>query len=176
MSATTIEDQLAEIRSRINRLRARKDASAAERARIQRHVAVLHQGEASVRDAVRDAPDEVEERLGQLWTRLDVAENSVVADMSGDWGSFAAAVELELRSWDVYLERLQTRVAAKAWRAREQAEAAIGDVRGRRIEVDERLARARNSSDHAPEDARQRVTAARDKLEQKADDLSAAIK
>ena len=172
MSTTTIEEQLAEIRGRIHRLRAREDASADERARIQRHLAVLHQGEASVRDAVRNAPDEIEERLGQLRTRLDVAEHSVTADASGDWASFAAAVEAELRSWDSYLERLQTSVAAKAWRAREQAEAVIGDVRGRRIEVDERLAHAGG----ALEDARNRVTAARDKLEQKADELSATIK
>jgi hypothetical protein len=174
MSTTTIEEQLAVIRSRIHRLRVREDASAAERARIQRHVAVLHQGEAFVRDAIRNAPDEIEERLGQLRTRLDVAEHSVSADVSGDWATFAAAVEEELRSWDTYLERLQTSVAAKAWRAREQAEAAIGDVRGRRIEVNLRLAHARDASGDAA--ARQRVTAARDKLEQKADELSATIK
>src|SRR5512132_749223 len=146
MSTTTIEEQLAEIRGRIHRLRAREEASVAERARIQRHLAVLHQGEASVRDAVRNAPDEVEERLGQLRTRLDVAEHSVTADVSGDWTTFAAAVEAELRSWDTYLERLQTSVAAKAWKAREQDEAAIGDVRSRRIEVDERLAQARDAA------------------------------
>ena len=75
----------------------------------------------------RQAPDEVEEKLGQLRTRLDVAEHALAADASDDWATFAAAVEAELRSWDTYLERLQTSVAAKAWKAREQAEAAIGE-------------------------------------------------
>jgi hypothetical protein len=177
MSTTTIEEQLAEIRGRIDRIRVREHvAAAAERARIRRHLAVMHQGEASVRAAVRHAPDEVEEKLGRLRTRLDVAEHSLTADVSDDWATFATAVEAELRSWDTYLERLQTSVAAKAWKAREQAEAAIGDVRSRRIEVDARLAQARDAAGDASEDARKRVTAARDNLEQKADELSAKIK
>ena len=177
MSTTTIEDQLEEVRGRIDRLRALEQAGVtAERARIRRHLDVLHLQEASVRDAARGAPDEVDERLGQLRTRLDVAEHSVAADVSDDWASFAAAVEAELRCWDTYLERLQTSVAAKAWKAREEAEAAIGDVRSGRIKVDERLAQARDAAGDAPEGARKRVTAARDALEQMADELSAQIK
>jgi hypothetical protein len=176
MSTTTIEEQLAEIRRRIDRLPVREHAASAERARIGRHLDVLREEEASVRAAVRHAPDEVEEKLGQLRTRLDVAEHSLAADASDDWTSFAAAVEAELRSWDTYLERLQTSVAAKAWKAREQAEAAIGDVRSRRIEVDQRLAQARDAAGDTAEDARNLVTAARDKLELKADELSARIK
>jgi chromosome segregation ATPase len=173
MSTTTIEDQLAEIRSRIDRLQARAQAGAP---RIRRHLDALNQEDAAVRAAVRQAPDEVEEKLGRLRTRLDVAEHSLEADASGDWATFAAAVEAELHSWDTYLERLQMSVAAKAWKAREQAEAAIGAVRSRRIEVDERLAQALDAVGDAPEDARKRVTAARDALEQKADELSARIK
>ncbi len=176
MSTTTIEDQLAEIRRRIDRLQALAQAGvAAERARIRRHLDALHQEEASVRAAVRQAPDEVEEKLGQLRTRLAVAEHSLAADVSDDWATFAAAVEAELRSWDTYLERLQTSVAAKAWKAREQAEAAIGDVRSRRIAVDERLAQARDAAGAASQEARKHITAARDELEQKADELSAKL-
>jgi chromosome segregation ATPase len=176
MSTTTIDDQLAEVRGRIDLLRALEQAGAtAERARIRRHLDVLHQEETSVRAAVRHAPDEVEEKLAQLSTRLHVAEHSLTTDVSDDWATFAAAVEAELRRWDTYLERLQTSVAAKSWRAREQAEAAIGDIRSRRIEVSERLAQAHDAGDDS-EDARKRVTAARDALEQKADELSAQIK
>jgi chromosome segregation ATPase len=177
MTTTTIEDQLAEVRGQIDRLRVLEQAGVtAERGRIRRHLDVLHKEEASVRSAVRQAPDEVEEKLGQLRTRLHVAEHSLAADLSDDWASFAAAVEAELRTWDTYLERLQTSVAAKAWKAREQAEAAIGDVRSRRIEVDERLAQARDAAGDASADARKQVTAARDALEQKADELSERIK
>jgi len=84
-------------------------------------------------------------------------------------------VEAELHSWDTYLERLQTSVAAKAWKARERAEAAIGDVRIRRIAVGERLAQVRYSDGAASQEARKRVTAARDELEQKAAELSARL-
>ena len=174
MSTTTIEERLAEIRDRIDRLRAgERSAPPTERARLRRHLDVLEHEEASAHDAVRHAPDEVDEKLGQVSTRLDVAEHSLAADVSDDWASFAAAVEAELRSWDTYLERVQASVAAKAWKARERAEAAIGDVRSRRIEVDERLAQARDATS---ENARERVTAARDQLEAKADELSARIK
>ena len=177
MTTTTIEDQLAEVRRRIARLQVLAQSGlVAERARIQRHLDALHQEEASVLAAVREHPDEVEEKLGQLRTRLDVAEHSLAADLSDDWTTFAAAVEDELRSWDTYLERLQASAVAKAGTAREQAEAAIGDVRSRRIAVYERLAQARDDVDGAWHEQRNHVSAARDELEQKADELSARIK
>ncbi len=174
MSTTTIDDQLAEVRRRIDRLQACAQAGAAGDAqqRIRRHLDALHQEEASVRAAARDAPDEVEEQLAQLTTRLDAAEHALTADLSDDWATFAAAVEEELRSWDTYLERLQTSVASKAWKAREQAETAIGDVRSRRIAVEERLAQACDGGGDGGHEQRVRVTAARDELAQKAHQLS----
>ena len=115
MSTTTIGDQLAEIRRRIVRLQVLAQTGAP---RIQRHLDALHQEEAAVRVAVRRAPDEVEEKLGQLMTRLAVAENSLAADASDDWTTFAAAVEYELHSWGTYLERLQARVGRRLEGAR----------------------------------------------------------
>jgi len=176
MSTTTIEDQLAEVSRRIARLQVLAQTGlVAERARIQRHLDALRQEEASVL-AVRGGPDEVEQKLGQLRTRLTVAESSLAADVSDEWTTFAAAVEDELRSWDSYLERLQATAVAKAGNAREQAEAAIADVRTRRIAVYERLAQARDDVDGAWHEQRNHVSAARDELEQKADELSAKIK
>jgi hypothetical protein len=171
MNTTTIDDRLAAIRVRIDRLRALERAGTSdERARIRRHLDAIEREERSVRAAILCAPGDAEERLGQLATRLDVAERSLLADVSGDWSSFSAAVAEELRSWDEYLERLQAGIAATAWRARERAEAAIGDVRSRRIEVDAHLA-----AGDATEAARQQVLAARDRLEQTADELSAKL-
>ena len=176
MSTTTIEDQLADVRRRIARLQAlAQTGPVAEIARIQRHLDALHQEEASVLAAVRGAPDEVEEKLGQLRTRLAVAENSLVADVSDEWTTFAAAVEDELRSWDTYLERLQATAVAKAGNARERAEAAIADVRTQRIAVYDRLAQAREDVNGAWHEQRNHVSSARDELEQKADELSARI-
>ena len=176
MSTTTIEDQLAEVRRRIARLQVLAQTGlVAERARIQRHLDILHQEEASVLAAVHDGPDEVEQKLGQLGTRLAVAENTLAADVSDDWATFAAAVEDELRSWDTYLERLQATAVAKAGNGRGQAEAAIADVRNRRIAVYDRLAQAREDVDGAWHEQRNRVGAARDELAKKADEVSARI-
>jgi hypothetical protein len=174
LTITTIEDHLAEVRFRIDRMQARAPAGANGGAfpPIRRHLEALHQQEASVRAAARDAPDEVEQKLGQLRSRLDIAEHSLTADVSDDWAAFAAAVEEELRSWDTYLERLQTSVASKAWKERERAEAAISDVRGRRIAVEERLARALDGAGDGGQEQRKRVTAARDELVQKAHQLT----
>ena len=176
MSTTTIEDQLSEIRRRIDRLQALAETDAAvARSRIQRHLVALDQEEASVLAGAHRAPDEVEKKLGQLKTRLAVAEHSVAADVSDDWVTFAAAVEDELSSWDTYLERLQTSVAADAWKAREQAEAAIADVRSRRIAVGERLAQMRGSAGATSQESRKHINAARDELEQKAAELSTKL-
>jgi hypothetical protein len=173
MSTTTIDDQLAEIRRRIDRLQARARADAP---RIWRHLDALGKAEEAVRAALRhDASDELDDKLGQLETRLDIAERSLEADASDDWTTFAAAVEAELRSWDTYLERLQTSVAAKAWKTREQAEAAIGEVRSRRIAVGERLAQAPHSVGVASENTRKRITGARNELDKRAAELSTKL-
>ena len=177
MSTTTSEGQLADVRRRIVRLQVLAQTGlVAERARIQRHLDALHQEEASVLAAAHGGTDAVEQKLGQLRTRLAVAENSLAADVSDDWTTFAAAVEDELRTWDTYLERLQATAVAKAGNAREQAEAAIADVRTRRIAVYDRLAQARDDVDGAWHEQRDHVSAARDELEQMADELSARIK
>ena len=173
MTSTTIEDQLAEVRRRIDRLQAFAQAdAAADGSRIRRHVDALRREEASV----LVAPDQLDEKLGELKTRLAVAENSVVADVSDEWTTFAGAVEDELRSWDTYLERLQATAVAKAGNARERAEAAIADVRTQRIAVDDLLAQAREDVNGAWHEQRNHVSSARDALEQKADELSAKIK
>jgi hypothetical protein len=166
----TIEDQLAGVRRRIDCLLA--CARACGLPRVQPHLDALHEAQASVRAAARQAPGEVAEKLGQLRARVDVAEHSLSADVSGDWPTFVAAVEAELDSWDTYLERLQTSVAARAWEARAQAERAIAEVRMRRIAVDEHLAHARQRTDDGRQEQRQRVTVARDELEEQVDQLS----
>jgi hypothetical protein len=169
----TIEGQLAEVRRRIDCMQV--CAQACGLPQVRRHLDALEHEEASVRAAARQAPGEVEEKLGQLKTRVDIAEHSLTADLSGDWPTFVAAVEAELDSWDTYLERLQTSVAANAWEARAQAETAIAEVRTRRIAVDEHIVHARDRTDDAWQDQRKRVTAARDELEQKADQLSTKL-
>ena len=174
MSTTTIEDPLEHVRRRIDRLHAlSRIGAAADSSRIRRHLDALHREEASVLAAARDAPDEVDEKLGQLRARLAVAENSLVADVSDEWTTFAAAVEDELRSWDTYLERLQATAAAKAGNARERVEAAIAEVRTQRIAVYDRLAQARADVNGSWHKQRNQVSAAREQLERNAAELTA---
>ena len=176
MSATTIEDQLAVVRGRIRLLHALAQSGlVADGARTQRHLDALRREEACVQAAARRGPDEAEEKLGQLRTRLAVAENSLAAETSDEWATFAAAVEDELRSWDTFLERLQTTIAAKEWKTRERAEAAIADVRTRRIAVYDALAQARKRVNGTWHEQRNHVSAARADLERKADELSATF-
>ena len=175
MSTPTIEDPVKDARRRIDRLQAFAQIAPADSSRIRRHLDALRREEASVLAAAREAPNEVEEKLGQLRTRLAVAQNSLLADLSDEWTTFAAAVEDELRSWDTYLERLQATAAANAGSARERAEAAIADVRTERIAVYDRLAQARADVDGAWHEQRNRVSAARDELERKAVELEQHI-
>ena len=177
MSTTTIENPVEEARHRIDRLQAfARIDSASISSRIRRHLVALHEEEASVLAAAREAPDELAEKLGQLRTRLAVAENSLVADVSDDWTTFAAAVEDELRSWDTYLERLQATAATRAGNARERAEAAIADVRSQRLAVYDRIAQARGDVNGTWHEQRNHVSAARDELDRKAAELSSRIK
>ena len=178
MRTTTVDDHLAEAGRRIGRLQALAQAGAAGGAspRLRRHLAALREEGASVLAAARTAPDEVEEKLVRLKTRLAVAEHSAAADVSDDWATFAASVEGELRSWGTYLERLQASVASTTWTTRQQAEAAIGDVRSRGVAVYDQLAQTRGKVGADWQGPRNRVTAARNELEQKADELSASLK
>ena len=176
MSTTTINDPIEDASRRIDRLHAfAHSGAAADNSGIHRHLEVLHREEASALAAAREAPEEIEEKLGQLRTRLAVAEYALVADISDEWTTFAAAVEDELRSWGVYLERVQA-TAAKAGNARERAEAAIAHVRTERIAVHDRLAQAGANVNGAWREQRSNVSAARDELRRKADELPAKIK
>jgi hypothetical protein len=176
VSTTTIDDQLAEVRRRIERLRALTSAaSSPETARTKRRLDGLTRLEAAARSAAHHDPEELAERLAELNTRLDVAEHALAADLAEDRAAFAVAVEAELKSWDTYLERLQTNVAAKASNARERSETAIGGVRARRIAVEEHLSRVRAGTEGAWRQETRGVTEARDELERTADALSVKL-
>jgi len=169
-TTTTIDDHLAQIRRRIDHLSARAHD---DRPRVWRHLDSLRRAQDAVFAALRhEAADEVDENLALLKTRLDIAEHSLQADAAEDSASFVAAVEAELGSWDIYLERLQTAAAAKAWRTRQQTEAAIGDLRSCRIAAGERLAQVRRRSGDVSPAARKHITAARNELDKRAAELS----
>jgi hypothetical protein len=168
MPTTTIQEQLEEVGRQVDRLQARARAGAAQiKPRIQRHVDVLHREEASARAAIRNAPDRAEDRLTRLRTRLEIAEQSLAADVSEDRARFTALVDAELHNWDAYFERLDARPEA-----REQAAAALDHLHRRRAEVGERLAQLRAASQDAWREQKAHVISARDELEETADELT----
>jgi seryl-tRNA synthetase len=97
----------------------------------------------------------------------------VAADLSESRNEFADAVDDELHKWDGYFERLQAQTVIRTTSARERAESTISDLRHRRNEIAEDVATARNASADGWPEQRKRIGAARDELEQKADELSA---
>jgi len=177
MPTTTFEERLAEMARQIDWLEAKARAGGGEaRSRIQRQLGALRQQEAAARTAAHEGAEAFDERFEQFEARLQAAQSSVAADLADNREKFADAIENELHSWDTYLERLQTRTALRAANAREQSEAAIRDLRRRRNALAERLADARTASGAAWDEQKQRIAAARDDLERKADEVSARFK
>jgi hypothetical protein len=95
---------------------------------------------------------------------VDAAGQSATADLAQDSRTFLETVATELRNWNMYLERLQVRAAARAGSAREQAEARISELRGRRNALSQRLGEVHS----ATEQGWARVQAARVDLERSA--------
>ncbi len=174
---TRMEERLAEIACRIDRLHASMDARTPESEMgIQRRVDALRKEEALTRAAVREAAAGIEEKLGHLDTRVDIAEQSAAADVAQDSSTFVTAVEAELHAWDAYLERLQVKAAMTAGSTREQAEAAISELRSYRNALGERLGEMRSASAEAGSKRRKAVEVARGELERRAAALAARVK
>jgi hypothetical protein len=177
METATVEEQLAKVRHQVEALEAKGRASTGEaKSRIQRQLGALRQQEASMGAAAEQRADTFDEKLEQFEARLRVAQSAVTADLSDDRKQFAAAVEDELHNWDTYFERLQAQAAMRAASAREQAEGAISDLRKRRNVVAEHLGDVRPTAAESWSEQKERIGAARDELQRKADDLSATFK
>ena len=175
MTTMTTERRLAELSRRIEALDGSARSGDELTPRMQRHLEALRRHEARARAVIGETPEEIDGTLVQLEMRLDVAEHSQTADAADDRSTFTSAVDQELDSWDAYLERLQTSAATGAGRARPQAEAGIGELRTRRLEVERRLAELRSGSPDAGSELETRVTAARERLEQAADQLTETL-
>jgi hypothetical protein len=177
MPTTTVEERLGEMGRQIDGLEAKaRDGGGEAKSRIQRQLGALRQQEAAARAAAHEGAEAFDERFQQFEARFHVAESSLAADLADNRKKFADAVDNELHSWDTYFERLQAQSAMRAASAREQSEAAISDLRRRRNTLAEQLADARTASEEAWDERKQRIAAARDDLERKADEVSANFK
>ncbi len=111
----------------------------------------------------------------QLDARVTIAEHAATANVAEDVGTFIGAVAEELRSWDVYLERLQVKVATTAGDGREEAEGAIRELRRHRNALGARLAELTACSAEAWREVSEHVRAARDELESRAAAVEEAL-
>jgi chromosome segregation ATPase len=124
------------------------------------------------------APPKMNQKIGRRIDRLPMSGRGAtpeeVADFAEDGRAFVTAVEAELHSWDAYIERLQVK-AAMAGRAREQAEAAISELRRHRNSLGERLRALRSESTGAWSEGRASVDAARAELGRRAAEIAAGF-
>ena len=177
MATTTVAERLAEMYRQIEELELKARTAAGEaRARVRRQLDAVRELAVSARAAATDDIERFREKSAQFDARLHVAQSAVATELADGRKTFAAAVETELREWDTYFERLQAQTALRAAHAREQSEAAIRDLRRRRAAVAEHLAALRAASAGEWNDERERIAAAREELEEKADELSATFK
>jgi hypothetical protein len=173
----TEEQRLAEIRQRIDDLKARARTGTGEsQARLERTFYALLDDADAATAALEEKEDAAADRFTELELRVEAASSRVAAEMATDASAFVDAVEAELADWDTAIERLQARSAVKAYSARERAEASVAELRQARNRAADRLADSRSSTGEAWEEQKKRVTAALDELEQKAREATARFK
>lgn len=133
------------------------------------HINTLRRDEESARVSALERAAALDERLEQLSNELELAEHRVTAEFAVTEDQLTDALEAELHRWDVYLDRMQAKAAAKTGVAREQAEAVITDLRQRRVSIGTSASEVGTAAGEGWRDARARVLAELDELKSKAD-------
>ena len=164
-----VEERLAELRRRVDRLEARtRKGAASASARLRRQLVRLRHDEASARTSIHRAAGVVEDRLEQLGNEVDIAEHRFAAELANDRNGFVEAVETVLHDWDVALERTQAKAAQKPGPARRRLEDGIAVIRRYRTAVTKQVSGVRTSADDSWHEAKARVLEALDELERQA--------
>ena len=168
--ATATNERLGEVRRRIARLEVQtKRGTDDAKSRMQRYLDTLRREEESARASARERAAAVDGRLEQLDNELELAEHRVAAEFAATNEQFTVAIDAELHRWDTYLNRMQSKAAAKPGAARERAEAAIADLRQRRVSIDKSLSDVSMAAGNGWRSAKTRVLAELDDLKSKAD-------
>jgi DNA repair exonuclease SbcCD ATPase subunit len=168
--ATATNERLGEARRRIASLEVEAQRGTADaKSRMQRYIDTLRLEEESARASARERAAAVDQRLEQLDNELELAELRVAAEFAATEEQFADAIEAELDRWDAYLARMQAKAATKSGVARERAEAAVADLRQRRISISKSLSNVGTAAGEDWHDAKTRVLAELDDLKSKAD-------
>jgi hypothetical protein len=168
--ATATDERLGEVRRRIARLEADVQRGTADaKSRMHRYIDTLRREEESARASALERAVAVEERLEQLDNELELAEHRVAAEFAATKEQFTAAIDAELHRWDAYLARMQANAAAQTGAARERAEAAVTDLRQRRVSIGKSLSDIGTAAGEGWRGAKARVLAELDDLKTKAD-------
>lgn len=167
--ATATNERLGEARRRIARLEVTTQRGTAEtKSRMQQYIDSVRREEESARASAHERAAAVDQQLEQLDTELELAEHRVAAEFAATEEQFNDALEAELHRWDAYLDRMQAKAAAQPGAARERAEAAIADLRQRRVSIGKSHSDA-GTAGGGWRDARARVLAELDDLKTRAD-------
>lgn len=166
------DEQLEELGRRIDMLAARQTAETG--IGIQRRIAQLRKLKASARAAAHDAAASIEESVLGVEIRVKIAEQAAAVELAESKDEFLAALVEELDTWDVYLERLQVKVATTAGDRRDQAEGAIRQLRRHRNTLGAGMAEVASTSGKWYE-VREHVKATRDELESRAAEVEATL-
>jgi hypothetical protein len=168
--ATAMDEYLGGVRRRIARLEVTVQRGTADaRPRMQRYLNTLRRDEESARASIRERAVAVDERLEQLNNELELAEQRVAAEFAATQDQFMDALEAELRRWDVSLDQMQAKAAAKTGVARGRAEAVIADLRQRRVSIGTSVSYVGAAAGEGWRNARSRVLAELDELKGEAD-------
>jgi hypothetical protein len=168
--AITMNEHLGDVRRRIDRLEVKAQLGTEDsKSRMQRYIETLRRDEESARASARERAAAVEERFEQLDNDLELAEHRVAAEFAETESEFNDALEAELHRWDAYLDRMQTKAAAETGVARERAEAAVADLRQRRVSIGKTHSDVGTAAGEGWSGAKVRVLAELDELKAKAD-------
>ena len=167
------EELLEELGRRIDVLAATQPADTG--VGIQGRIAGLRKLKASARAAAHDAAASIEQKVLEVEIRVKIAEQAAAVELAEDKDEFLDALVEELHSWDVYLERLQVKVATTAADRRDQAEGAIRQLRRHRNALGAGMAEVASTSGDAWYEVREHVKAARTELESRAAELEATL-
>ena len=167
--ATATNERLGEARRRIARLEVTTQRGTTEtKSRMQRYIDSVRREEAFARASAHERAAAVDQSFEQLDTELELAEHRVAAEFAVTEEQFNDALEAELHRWDAYLDRMQAKAATQSGAARERAEAAIADLRQRRVSIGQSHSDAGTAGDEW-RDARAPVLAELDDLKTRAD-------
>lgn len=167
------DDRLGEVRRRIAHLEVNaQQGSADARLRTQQYLDGAHRAESLARAALHERAAAVDGSLERLENELELATHRVAAEFATTAEEFRDAAQALLHRWDVVLDRMQAQAAAETPPAREQSEAALADLRQRRLAIGEALTDIHKSPSSSWHHTRTRVLSRFDELKRKTDEAS----